>query len=264
MSATRVRSAVLPAATISEADGVRCLHLGTEWVQGAMRIGRPRVLELEYIQRMMVWLLLRPVDAVEHGHAVQLGLGAAAITRFTHQVLRMRTTVIELNPSVIQACRIWFHLPADDARLRVVQGDAGDWIARAPAESIDALCVDIYDQEAAAPALDDDAFYAACRTALAEGGVMTVNLFGRDAVPARSGGRIARAFGADQVWQLAPTREGNTIVVAGRGVVVPDGAGLIARADDIQARWKLPARKWLRLVRPWMAGVPSPARRGAA
>lgn len=246
------RRAVQPGATISEADGVRCLHLGTEWVQGAMRIARPRTLELEYIQRMMVWLLFRPIDDLERCHAVQLGLGAAAITRFAHQVLRMRTTAIELNPSVIQACRLWFHLPADDSRLSVVQGDAGDWIARAPAESIDALCVDIYDHEAAAPALDDEAFYAACRAALADGGVMTVNLFGRDAVPGRSAGRIARAFGADQLWLLAPTREGNTIVVAGRGVVVPDRAGLIERAEQVQSRWKLPARKWLRLIRPWV------------
>lgn len=251
MSAGRARRVVLPGATISEADGVRCLHLGTEWVQGAMRMARPRALELEYIQRMMVWLLFRPTDEVERGHAVQLGLGAAAITRFTHQVLRMRTTAVELNPSVIQACRMWFHLPPDDARLAVVHGDAGEWIAHAPAASVDALCVDIYDQEAAAPALDDESFYAACRAALTDGGVMTVNLFGRDAVPARSAGRIARAFGADQTWLLAPTREGNTIVVAGKDVVVADRETLLARADRVQARWKLPARKWLRLVRPW-------------
>lgn len=257
MNAGRTRRAVLPGATISEADGVRCLHLGTEWVQGAMRIARPRALELEYVQRMMVWLVFRPIERLDEGHAVQLGLGAAAITRFTHQVLRMRTTAVELNPSVVQACRLWFHLPADDSRLSVVLGDAGDWIMRAPAGSIDALCVDIYDHEAAAPALDDDVFYAACRTALADGGVMTVNLFGRDAVPARSAGRIARAFGSEQLWLLAPTREGNTIVVAGRDVL-PDRATLLARADAVQARWKLPAHKWLRLVRPWatLAGGP--------
>ena len=255
MNAGRSSRRVLPGATISEADGVRCLHLGTEWVQGAMRIARPRALELEYIQRMMVWLLFMPSEEVERGHAVQLGLGAAAITRYTHQVLHMRTTAVELNPSVIQACRLWFHLPPEDARLSVVHGDAGEWIARAPAESIDALCVDIYDQEAAAPALDDEAFYAACRAAMADGGVTTVNLFGRDAVAARSAGRIARAFGGDQVWLLAPTREGNTIVVAGKHVVVPDRDTLHARAEAVQSRWKLPARKWLRLLRPWTAVV---------
>ena len=256
MTTRRQAAAVMPGATISEADGVRYLHLGTEWVQGAMRIRKPRALELEYIQRMMVWLLFRPLAGLEQGHAVQLGLGAGAITRFTRQVLRMRTTAVELNPTVIQACRLWFRLPADDARLAVVEGDAGRWILQAPAESVDALCVDIYDEEAAAPALDDVAFYAGCRAALTGGGVMTVNLFGRDARADRSGGRIAEAFGAAQVWQLAPTREGNTIVVAGRGVVVPDRDTLVARAATIESRFGLPARKWLRLVRPFAARGP--------
>ena len=44
------RKAVDPAdlapATMSEADGVRYLHLGTPWVQGAMRVRKPQALEL--------------------------------------------------------------------------------------------------------------------------------------------------------------------------------------------------------------------------
>ena len=32
----------LPDATISEHDGVRYLHLDSIWVQGAMRISKPR------------------------------------------------------------------------------------------------------------------------------------------------------------------------------------------------------------------------------
>ena len=51
-------------ATISEADGVRYLHLGTPWVQGAMRIRKPLALELEYIQRMMAWMLLRELSLI--------------------------------------------------------------------------------------------------------------------------------------------------------------------------------------------------------
>ena len=242
-------------ATISEFDGVRYLHLGTEWVQGAMRIHSPRKLELEYIQRMMAWLLWRPADAMSSGHAVQLGLGAAAITRFTHQVLRWRTTVVEINPTVIAACRLWFHLPADDERLAVVQADAARWVSQPEhLQTIDALSVDLYDHEAAAPVLDDEAFYAACRGLLAPGGLMTVNLFGRDASFERSAARVAAAFGASQVWQLAPTKEGNTVLVAGREVELPDRDTLVVRADAIQAAYRLPARKWLKLIKPWRSG----------
>lgn len=80
---------------------------------------------------------------------------------------------------------------------------------------------------------------------------MTVNLFGRDSSFDRSAGHIAAAFGSDQVWQLAPTKEGNTIVVAGHGVEVPDRDTLVRRAAAIESRYALKAPKWLRLVKPW-------------
>jgi spermidine synthase len=238
-------------ATMSEYDGVRYLHLGTPWVQGAMRVRKPQAIELEYVQRMMAWMLWRPEADVDQGHAVQLGLGAASITRFTHKVMRMRTTAVELNPTVIGACRMWFKLPADDAGLRVVEADAGAWVQDAAnLQSADVLSVDLYDHDAAAPVLDSDAFYASCRGVLTHGGLLAVNLFGRDTSFAASAARIASAFGLDQVWSLRPTREGNTVVIAGRGVVVPDRDTLSARADNIESRFGLPARKWLRMVRP--------------
>lgn len=238
-------------ATLSEYDGVRFLHLDSIWVQGAMRIRKPDQIELEYVQRMCAWMLWRDPQALGEGHAVQLGLGAAALTRFSHGQLKMKTTAVEINPEVIAACRQWFRLPADDARLSVVNEDAARWVADpAHLQTVDVLNVDLYDHEAASPVLDDEAFYAACRGVLADGGLMTVNLFGRSASFARSALRIARAFGSDQVWSLAPTKEGNTIVVAARGVQVPHRDVLEQRAANIESRFKLPARKWLRLVRP--------------
>lgn len=249
----RRRKPSLAPATISEHDGVRYLHLGTPWVQGAMRLAKPQVIELDYVQRMMVWMLLRPEEELSGkaaGHAVQLGLGAAAITRFTHKSLRMQTTAVELNPTVISAGRLWFRVPADDARLAVIEADAGEWIADpARAGSVNVLCVDLYDHDAAAPVLDDAAFYAQCHAALAEPGLMTVNLFGRDASFERSAHRIAAAFGADHVRTLRPTREGNTIVLAMKGVTMPARSTLAARAESIQARYGLPAVKWLRMIR---------------
>jgi spermidine synthase len=237
---------------------VRYLHLDTPWVQGAMLLKQPRMLVLEYVQRMMAWMLWREPEQLAAGHAVQLGLGAAAITRFTHQVLRVPTVAVELNPAVIAACRRWFRLPDDDERLQVHQADAAHWLRSGPAlrGDVSVLCVDLYDHDAAAPVLDDEAFYADCRALLAVGGVMTVNLFGRRTSFARSMARIASAFGADQLWHLLPTREGNTIAVATHTVTVPDRHTLLARADNIEARYGLPARKWLRLVRPWQPQAP--------
>ena len=80
------RAAPLPPATISEIDGVRYLHLGTPWVQGSMRIGKPLAIELEYVQRMMAWLLLRA--ARDRSRAATRCSSASA--RRDHALLRAR------------------------------------------------------------------------------------------------------------------------------------------------------------------------------
>ena len=64
--------------------------------------------------------------------------------------------------------------------------------------TVDVLCVDLYDHEAASPVLDSAAFYRACFDVLAAGGVMTVNLFGHNASFETSTRRIAAAFGAER------------------------------------------------------------------
>ena len=248
---TARKSEPLPEVTISESDGVRYLHLDTPWIQGAMRIDEPLAIELEYVRRMMVWMLVRDPASLTDAHAVQLGLGAGAITRFCAKRLKMRTTVVELNGRVVDACRLWFRLPASSARFEVIEMDALAFVADPERRaSADVLCVDLYDHEAASPVLDSARFYRACFDLLADGGVMTVNLFGRDASFETSTARIAAAFGADGVLTLKPTREGNTVVLAMKHVTLPGRDELARRAENIETRWQLPARKWLRMMRP--------------
>ncbi len=245
------RAAELPEVHFSDHGPVRYLHLGTDWVQGAMRLDDPWALDLEYVQRMMAWLLFVEPSSVMRRHAMQLGLGAASLTKFCRKTLRMKTTAIELNPQVLAACRLWFKLPADDARLQVLLADAGEAVREARwAGRIDALQVDLYDQEAAAPVIDSADFYRHCRGLLTEDGCMTVNLFGRDASFERSLRHIAQAFGPEAVWCFRPTREGNTVVLARREAGGPPRAELLVRARAIESRWRLPAPKWVRGLQP--------------
>ena len=242
----------LPEVSFSDHGDIRYLHLGsTDWVQGSMRLDEPFELHLEYVQRMMAWLLFTDPAGVGKLHAMQLGLGAASLTKFCRRKLRMRTTAIELNPQVVAACRLWFKLPADDERLSVVLGDAGEVAGHSHWRgSVDALQVDLYDHEAAAPVIDSAAFYAGCRSLLTEGGCMTVNLFGRSSSDEQSLEKIIAAFGVECVWAFKPTREGNTIVVALREPQHPGRPALAERAETIQTRWGLPAPKWLRVFKP--------------
>jgi spermidine synthase len=241
----------LPEVSVSDDGEVRHLHLGTPWVQGSMRVDAPFELELQYVQRMMAWLLFADLAQVSKGHAMQLGLGAGAITKFCHKKLRVCTTAIELNPQVLAVCRQWFKLPPDGPKLRVVLADAAVEIRNPMWQgTVDALAVDLYDHDAAAPVLDSSAFYADCRALLTETGCMTVNLFGRASSYERSLQSMAQAFGEDALWSFKPTREGNTVVLAQRTPSRPKRSELAAQAQAIQTRWDLPTTQWLRVFRP--------------
>ena len=184
-------------------------------------------------------------------HAMQLGLGAATLTKHCYRVLDMRTTAIELNPQVVAACRTWFELPPDDERLNVVLGDAAEVAAHEHWQGqVDVLHVDLYDDEAAAPVLDDPAFYGHCKNLLTQRGCMLVNLFGRSSSFERSLGHITAAFGDACVWSFRPTREGNTVVLAQRVPSRPSKDALLVQAEAIENRFGLPATKWLRVFKP--------------
>jgi spermidine synthase len=251
-----VRKAALtfPEVNFSEEGPIRHLHLGSEWIQGSMRVADPTALVHDYIQRMMAWLLFVDPATVNQRQALQLGLGAGSLTKFCHKELKMKTTAIEFNPQVLHACRGWFKLPADSAMLQVILADAAEEIRKPQwLGVVDALQVDLYDEDAAAPVLDSPDFYADCRATLTDEGCMTVNLFGRSSSFQRSVDRMAQAFGADALWAFKATREGNTVVLAQRTATRPNRDVLRERAEAIAAQWGLPADKWVRVFKPVQA-----------
>ncbi|CAG9178560.1 spermidine synthase [Cupriavidus respiraculi] len=236
--------------TFSEMDGVRYLHFGTEWVQGAMRLRKPDAIELEYAQQMMAWLLF--LSPSQDGfHVAQLGLGAAALTKFCHRHFRQaRVTAVELNPAVIVAGRSMFGLREDDARLAVREQDAWDYVMDAAHTGAhDVLQVDLYDATARGPVLDTTAFYKACRRVLKTPGMMTINLFGdHDSFP-KNIVRICEAFD-DRVLVFPEVHDGNIIALAFNGPAIDIGWDeLDARAAVVESATGLPARAWVKGLR---------------
>jgi len=236
--------AVAPRVTISEEDGVRYLHFGTEWVQGAMRIARPFALELNYQQQLMAPLVFLP----QPRRVVQLGLGAAALAKYCWRELpETEVTAVEISEAVVDTARQWFRLP-DDPRLTVVLDDARDFITHPrQRHTADWLQVDLYDSAARGPVYSDDRFYAACRAALERPGVAAFNLFGRrfdrDFAP------IARAF-EDRAVVLPEADAGNRVVLAFNGPPLDVAfSALQAQARQIEARFRLPATKWIAGIR---------------
>lgn len=200
---------------ISETRGVRYLHLGSELIQGAMRIARPYALELEYTRDMMVPLLLNE-DLAWPKTVLQVGLGSASLTKFLYRHRpEAAITVVEILPEVVAAARQYFKLPEDDGRIRVSIDDGANFVATSKWR-FDLVLVDGFDADGRTGMLDTVPFYLNCRERMARGGMMAVNLLTRRKRAAPSEQRLREAFG-EHVVLMPPSGAGNAIALARRG-----------------------------------------------
>lgn len=200
---------------IREESGVRTLHFGSDWIQGAMRIARPWNLELEYTKEMMASLLLH--DPAHWPRTVLLiGLGAASLTKFLYRnCLLARLTVVEIEPGVVAAARQFFKLPEDPRRLKIFIGDGAEFVANSD-QTWDLILVDGFDANARAGALDTLPFYQAVRAHLSHDGMMAVNILGRSRGFRASVDRIRSAFDG-RTLAFPSCDSGNTIAFAATG-----------------------------------------------
>nr|WP_041682556.1 spermidine synthase [Pusillimonas sp. T7-7] len=228
--------------SLSELDGIRYLHFGTEWVQGAMQVAKPAELVLAYTQQMMAWLLfLEPAKTDTVGI---LGLGAGSLLRYTLKHTPASVVTVEWNPAVTAVCRAYFRLP-ESRRSSIDHCDAGLWVKQS--QSINrctALMVDLYDAYAQGPVRDSLEFYQGCYRSLAETGVMSVNLFGDHSSFAPNIQNIRDAFDG-RVLELPEIDAGNRIVLAFKGPLLDVTARqFLLRAEEVESKYGLPGRRW--------------------
>ena len=218
---------------VSEDAGVRYLHFGSEWVQGAMRIRRPFALELAYTREMLAGLLLH--DAPWPKSALLIGLGAGSLTKFIWRHLpQTRVTVVEINPQVPMAARQFFKLPDEDERLKIRIADGADFVIR-DRHRYDLILVDGFDHNARAGVLDTQAFYVNCRARLTARGVFATNLFGRSRGFKASVSRIDESFDG-RSFVFPSLDSGNAIALAVDGEPVAVGLKeLRSRAAALKA-----------------------------
>lgn len=231
--------------TLSEDGGVRYLHFGTRWIQGAMSLTRPNDLVLSYTQQMMGWLLFERSQAV-HRMAV-LGLGAGAVVRFCHaQMPKLQIDVVEINPAVTAMCQAFFKLPTSE-RVQVIHADAQEWTRQAEVQGqYDVLLVDLYDAYAEGPSCSSADFYQGCYEALGPDGICVINLFGAHESYAHNIENISKAFKGALV-PLPEVDEGNIVVLAFKGKQLDISIGaLLERAGQLKKAYRFPALKWVK------------------
>lgn len=219
---------------ISEEDGVRYLHFGSEWVQGAMRIRRPHALELEYTREMLFGLLLRPAPWPRH--VLLIGLGAGSLVRFLHRHCpQTRITVVEIAPGVVHAARQFFKLPEEDARFRIVIDDGAQFVQRTRGR-FDCILVDGFDRHARVGELDSLRFYLAARARLTRSGLLATNLFSGQRGFKANVARLSEAF-EGRCLALPPSEGGNVIAFGVADLAVDVSLDTLrARAVELKAQ----------------------------
>jgi spermidine synthase len=235
---------------VSDARGVRTLHVGGEAIQSAMRIDDPFALALDYTRCMMAFLLFHP----EPREALMIGLGGGSLAKFFFKRFKQTSIrVVELDSRVLAAAREHFALPPDDERFRVEVGDGAE--ALAP-ECCDLLVLDAFEDELHVPRLASAAFYDGAFLALREPGAMVVNFMDDDPRFDQTLARLERAFGGAVLLMKALT-DPNVLAFAFKGLParVP-WEELRRRAGRLQARLDLPFGRYasrLRAMNRWTA-----------
>jgi spermidine synthase len=232
-----------PSIAVSDARGVRSLHVGGDAIQSAMRLGDPYALALDYTRCMMAFLLFH----AEPREALMVGLGGGSLAKFFYKSLR-RTSIriIELDARVVAAAREHFHVPPDGARFRIEIGDGAE--ALFP-ECCDTLVIDAFEDELHVPQLASREFYDGAFLALREPGAMVVNFMNDDPKFDLTLQRLERAFGG-AVIVMPALYDPNVLVFALKGIA-PRIAWqtLRSRAEQLESRLGLPFTRYLSRLR---------------
>jgi spermidine synthase len=216
-------------------DGkTRALCFSLAYVQSIMRIRDPFALEVAYTRKMMGFLFFNP----EPRNLLMLGLGGGSLAKYCHARLPLaRTTVVEIDPHVI-ALREQFCIPPNDDRLRIMPGDAAEYVARC-ADQPDVIMMDAFDRQGLSASVCSPAFYQDCRQALAPRGILVANLAGhRDVRLAHLA--LIRAVFNDNVLILPVQSNGNHIAFAFRDAAFePRWRWIESQARAMQSRYDI-------------------------
>ncbi len=157
---------------IVQSHTIRTLHFGTPARQSAMQISEPKKLILSYTRALLAGLLFNPKPR----STLFLGLGGGSIPKFMrHHFSNCRLDAVELREQVVKLAHRFFYLPKDDGLLQTTTADAGHFVSHADIQHMnyDLLIIDIN----APTVITNPGFFSACRTRLANNGILTINLW---------------------------------------------------------------------------------------
>lgn len=206
---------------LTESDGILSLQFDEWSTQSEMSIDDTDELVIPYTRVIMSFLLLEPSPR----HVAMIGLGGGSLAKYCYRYLPgTEITAVEINPDVI-ALRNEFAIPADDVRFRVLLGDGAAWVADSASQP-DVLIVDGFDADGLPAQLSSQRFYDDCFAALADNGIMVVNMWKGYPHYDEYLARINNSFAGN--WVIVDAEDGfNQIVLAVKNTAFPPAASTI-------------------------------------
>lgn len=206
---------------LTESDGILSLQFDEWSTQSEMSIDDTDELVIPYTRIIMSFLLLEPSPR----HVAMIGLGGGSLAKYCYRYLPCtEITAVEINPDVI-ALRNEFAIPADDVRFRVLLGDGAEWVADSASQP-DVLIVDGFDADGLPVQLSSQRFYDDCYSALANNGIMVVNMWKDYPHYDEYIARINNSFAGNRV--IVDAEDGfNHIVLAMKNTAFPPAASTI-------------------------------------
>ncbi|MBY0345883.1 MAG: polyamine aminopropyltransferase [Neisseriaceae bacterium] len=231
----------LPEVEVSEINGIRSLHLGSDTIQSSMDIDNPSQLVLQYSQVMMGFLLFqRPPK-----NLLQIGLGGGSFVRWIAKNLPSTIqTVVEINPQVITVAHQLFCLPPENPQLKIIEADGAEYI-RIFSNSLDTILVDGFDGEQIIDDLVQDVFFEDCNKALNPKGILVTNWWQNDKRYTTFISRLYSHF-QGRVIELPTITHGNVAVIALKSAPNhADWSELELHASQLEAQFNLPFSQFL-------------------
>lgn len=194
----------------------RSLHFGSDPKQSSMLLRDPIYLELAYTRAMACALLF----SADTRRFLLIGLGGGSLAKFLlHHFPNCRVDAVEYRQAVSEMAYRHFFLPHDE-RLNILIGDGGHFMRNAEMaeySEYDVIFVDAFLDNGIARTVCGMSFYDACRDRLADGGVLSMNLWNGDFIRARDMLEDIRASFDGNVLQLPVEGKDNVIALATKG-----------------------------------------------
>ena len=173
-----------------ENSTTRGLLFDLDYIQSSMQFNAPDALDLIYSHYMMAFMLFH----TQAKRILLLGLGGGSLAKFCYRHLpQTDLTAIEFSPDVI-AFREAFHLPPDNHRFRIIEADAGQYVAENN-PPFDIILMDAFDGRGVAQSVSQAGFYQLAKKRLASKGMLVANISGESPERRAHLGMVRESFG---------------------------------------------------------------------